>query len=183
MDIKKISNPWNWFSHDDQKRRLPEPLETYSGESVGIRQLHEDLERAFNNVLRNFGFPAVSASSEVMPPLFLRPQLDIVSGEREYVITVEVPGVDEKDVRLELSTQRALIISGEKRHETNRNSRSLHSVERAYGAFRRVLSLPDDADADALDAYFKNGVLTITCPRIGVSAIAPLKQIDIKKIA
>ncbi|MGN6210477.1 Hsp20/alpha crystallin family protein [Asticcacaulis sp.] len=182
MDIKKLS-PWNWFSHEDNKQPVRAEPDTVAGQPAGVLQLHEDLERAFNNVLRNFGFPTFSTWPSATQPLFLRPHVDVVSGEREYVITIEVPGVDEKDVKLELAHDGALIISGEKRQEVENKDRNLHRVERTYGSFRRVLSLPDDADRDGLDAYFKNGVLSITCPRIAAVAGTPVKQIEIKKVA
>lgn len=182
MDIKKL-NPWNWFSREDDQLPARTQSQPDAGQPAGIVQLHEDLERTFNNVLRNFGFPAFPDWGGQAPNLFLRPHIDVVSGEREYVITVEVPGVEEKDVKLELSQDGALIISGEKRQEKEADDRNIHRIERSYGAFRRVLSLPDDADRDELDAYFKNGVLTITCPRTAIAGNAPVKQIEIKKVA
>jgi HSP20 family protein len=182
MDIKKL-NPWNWFSREDSHLPARTASSPYTGQPAGLVQLHEDLERTFNNVLRNFGFPSFAEWPGPVNGLFLRPHVDVVSGEREYVITVEVPGVEERDITLELSQDGALIISGEKRQDTESKDRDVHRVERSYGAFRRVLSLPDDADRDTLDAYFKNGVLTITCPRIAATKAGAVKQIEIKKVA
>jgi HSP20 family protein len=182
MDIKKL-NPWNWFSREDAPLPARTQSQAYPGQPAGLVQLHEDLERTFNNVLRNFGFPSFPDWADQSQHLFLRPHVDVVSGEREYVITVEVPGVEEKDVRLELSEDGTLIISGEKRQDRESKDRDVHRVERSYGSFRRMLSLPEDADSDAIDAYFKNGVLTVTCPRLLATKSAPMKQIEIKKVA
>ena len=55
-------------------------------------------------------------------------------------------------------------------------------TQRHAGAFRRVLSLPDDVDRDAIDARFKDGVLTITCPKTAVATV-PGRKIDIRKAA
>lgn len=99
-------------------------------------------------------------------PTLLRPQLDIAEREQEYAITVEVPGVDEKDVKLTLDDQR-LIIEGEKRQESTTEEDRYQRVERSYGSFRRVLDLPADAKAEDIKASFANGVLTVTVPRSG----------------
>jgi len=178
MDIKKL-NPWNWFSREDNQ--LPATAQMLN-QSDALVQLHQDLDRTFNNMLRSFGFPPAAMWQEATPTSVLRPHVDVVSGDKEYVVTVEVPGVEEKDVKLELSPDGALVISGQKRQQLENTDRNVHRIERSYGAFRRVLSLPEDADRESLDACFKNGVLTITCPRRAALA-TPAKQIEIKKVA
>jgi HSP20 family protein len=185
MDIKTL-NPWNWFRHEDASN-VPavrnDPSPTAADPFV---QMHQEMDRAFANLMRSFGLPGPSLLSQNLSGdgfgTLLRPHVDVISGDREYKITVEVPGVDEKDVKLELLADGALVISGEKRREHQDKDGQLHRVERAYGAFRRVLSLPDDVDRDKVDAQFKNGVLTITCPR-NAAVNAPAKQIEIRKAA
>lgn len=117
---------------------------------------------------------------EIAQPIW--PSLDIATKEKEYVITVEVPGVDEKDVKLELTPDGTLTVSGEKHKEAHKGILGSARAERTYGAFRRVLALPDDAARDAVTAFFRNGVLTITCPR-RVEAREPGRQIEIQKVA
>ncbi len=80
------------------------------------------------------------------------------------MISLEVPGVDEKDIHVELN-DRVLTIRGNKRHEESGEDESYHWVERSYGAFQRLLSLPDDALDEGLSARFRKGVLTIEVPR------------------
>ena len=176
MDVKKL-NPWNWFRHEEQRlpavtdERVPTPQES-------LLQLQRDVERSFLNFARalEMGWPQVDA----FKPLW--PSLDILTKDNEYIITVEVPGVDEKDVKLEVSPDGTLTVSGEKHKETHKGLLGKARVERSYGAFTRVLSLPDDADRDAVTAFFRNGVLTITCPRL-VEAREPGRRIDIQKVA
>jgi HSP20 family protein len=74
---------------------------------------------------------------------------------------VEVPGVDEKDIELTIADG-TLLIRGEKRYEKEDHDKQYHRVERSYGAFQRMLSLPTDADESKIAAKFKNGVLTVT---------------------
>src|SRR5262249_44792242 len=66
----------------------------------------------------------------------------------------------------DVSPDGMLTISGEKRQENTDNRKNAYCTECSYGAFERTLSLPDDVDRDNIDANFKNGVLTVTCPRL-----------------
>lgn len=104
-----------------------------------------------------------------------RPHMDICGDGRRYFVTVEVPGVAEKDLHVELEGQ-TLRIRGEKHAEREEKSdesgesaetpaRTFYRVERCYGSFERVLTLPDDVDASAISASHENGVLTLTLPR------------------
>ena len=104
-----------------------------------------------------------------------KPSLDLGATDKEYTVTVELPGVDEKDVRLEIVNDN-LIIRGEKKQETEEQEKNYYRMERSYGSFERVLSLPEDADQDGVKATFKKGVLTVTLPR------KALPESDVKKI-
>ena len=109
----------------------------------------------------------------------MRPNVDISAGKNEYLITTEVPGIDEKDVKLELSNN-TLTIKGEKRQEHEEKDRDHYRIERSYGSFQRVLSLPEDADQSGITAKFKNGVLTVGLPRRPEKK-KNVKLIDIQK--
>jgi HSP20 family protein len=89
------------------------------------------------------------------------PKVDIAEGSKHYTITVEVPGVEEKDIDLTVADG-TLTIRGEKRQEQEDHDRQYHRVERSYGAFQRVISLPTDAKEETIEAKFKNGILTLT---------------------
>jgi len=182
MDIKRL-NPWNWFSREEDQCRNVSMQRGIPQIYSPLAQLHQDIDRMFESVFRGFGLPSTGISTmfDNDPPLF-RPHVDIASTDKDYIITVEVPGVDEKDVKLELSYDGTLTIRGEKRQEKEHKDRNFYRVERSYGSFQRVLSLPDDANQEKIDASFNNGVLTITCPRKAI-AEAPVKRIDVKKAA
>jgi HSP20 family protein len=99
------------------------------------------------------------------------PALDIRREEKAYIVSLEIPGVEENNLRVDVG-ENELTISGEKRFEYEtrpdenipRDSSTYYS-ERAYGSFTRVLSLPADVDAGAIAATYKNGVLTLSLPR------------------
>ena len=105
----------------------------------------------------------------------LKPTLDLSATDKEYAITVEIPGVDEKDVKLELAKD-TLTIRGEKKQEKEEKDKNYYRMERSYGSFQRLLSLPDDADQDSIKAKFKNGVLKVTMLR------KALPHSDVKRI-
>ncbi len=101
-----------------------------------------------------------------------------MESDKEYTITMEVPGVEEENVNLELAN-RTLTIRGDKKKETTEENKNFHCIERSYGSFQRVLSLPNDAEEDGIEATFKNGVLTITLPRNLLTK--DVRKINIKK--
>lgn len=184
MTIKKLS-PWNWFRHEEDAERgvMParQPLASLSWGASPLMPLHEEIERVFDQAFRNFGLPAPSlprASKGAGGLALLKPSVDIDSTDAAYTITAEVPGVDEKDIKIEMMPNGTLSISGEKRETREDKTQGLYRVERSYGAFQRTLSLPDDADRDCVEASFKNGVLTVTVARRAVPTSAA-RQIEV----
>jgi HSP20 family protein len=136
-----------------------------------------DMDRVFDDTLRNFGLPTISDNFFAMQNIFI-PNVDIVSNDNEYTIKVEVPGMEEQDIKLNISRDGMLIISGEKRQESTNNDQDIECSECAYGSFERALSLPSDIDNEAIEANFKNGILTIACPRVKESG-SQTRQIPI----
>jgi HSP20 family protein len=161
---------WNWTKDDDQQdsrnistsapesRNLP-AASSYFGP---LSHFYHDMDRMFDQAFRNFGLPSVLAPMQGM----LMPKIDISSTDKEYRIEVEVPGIQEEDIRLDVTRDGQLCICGEKRQENDRQEKDFHRTERSYGSFSRTLSLPDDVDQDNIQANFDSGVLTITIPRM-----------------
>lgn len=188
MDINKLV-PWNWFKSEQEKTGAVVPVQR--GEAKGgfpetalqdpLIQLHREMNQLFDNTLRGFGLPSFSFEvpwSQFAAPGLLRPQVNIGGNDKEYEISVEVPGVDEKDVKVEI-TGTTMTISGEKKQEKEEKDKNYYRMERSYGSFRRVLSLPEDANQDEVKAKFKNGVLTVTISRKALPA-PEVKKIEIK---
>jgi HSP20 family protein len=133
-------------------------------EVAPLMRMHQELDRWMDNMFNQFGMPALDERIAGAPGL-LRPQLDIAERDDHYEISVEVPGVEEKDIQVTQDDQR-LVIEGEKQQEQASGEKDRYQqVERAYGRFRRVLDLPADADAEGIKASFDKGVLKITVPR------------------
>jgi len=136
-----------------------------------------DMDRMFEHAWRNFGAPATMGMTSMGLNMF-HPKVDIIAHDKEYVVTAELPGLEEKDVRLQMS-EGLLTLSGEKRQESKDNRRNAQCLECSYGSFERTLSLPDDIDQENIEARFKNGVLTITCPRTGAAEQSRTREIPI----
>jgi HSP20 family protein len=107
------------------------------------------------------------------------PAVEMTEREKDYRITVELPGMREEDITVELMDGE-LAISGEKREAEERKDKGFMLSERRYGAFERRVALPSDIDADEISAEFSKGVLEITLPK-DERAIGRARRIDVKK--
>jgi len=88
------------------------------------------------------------------------PSVDIRETEDALLVQAELPGVDKKDVKVEVHDG-VLTISGERRYEKDVKEKNVHRVERAYGSFSRSFSLPSNIDGDHVEAEMKDGVLEV----------------------
>lgn len=156
MNLHKLG-PWNWFKREEGERGELLPADHRRDP---LARMHQEMDRLFEDF-----FGAIARPSEEGPGMVLRPSVDIAESKKAYRVSVEVPGVDESDIDLTLEDG-ALIISGEKRQESEDDEDGFHRVERHYGSFRRILTLPADADADNISAKFRKGVLRIRIPRV-----------------
>ena len=138
------------------------------GREVGIHRgtdvhpfftLHREMNRMFDDVFRGFDL-APFGPTRALDGLGW-PQIDIDETDKEVRITAELPGLDEKDVSLEIANG-VLSISGEKKSESE--DKACRFSERFYGRFERRIPL-EDVDEDKVSAAFKKGVLTITVPK------------------
>jgi HSP20 family protein len=101
------------------------------------------------------------------------PNIEVNETDKQVSIIAELPGLEEKDVEVELSDG-TLAIRGEKKTETEDKDRLFS--ERYYGRFERRIPV-DDVEQDKVSASFKNGVLTVTLPK------SPTSQKKVKRIA
>ena len=94
------------------------------------------------------------------------PEVDVAETDKEVTVTADLPGMDEKDVKVELENNR-LVLKGEKREEHEDKKGEWRQVETRYGSFQRVMDLPAEVEADKAKAKFKKGRLKITLPKKG----------------
>lgn len=132
-----------------------------------VAQLRGELDRALSEA-----FGDLVGSRE---PLRWSPSLDVSESDEEITVSVEVPGVDAKELDITVSGN-VLTISGEKRKETEERQGGVCRAERSYGAFRRSVTLPDSLDSEKVSAEYENGVLTVHLPK---TAKAVAKRIPV----
>jgi HSP20 family protein len=90
--------------------------------------------------------------------------VDVVEKEKEYEITAELPGLDEKNIELKLSNG-VLTLKGEKKEEKEERDKDYYMSERRYGSFMRSFQVPDGVDTAKIEAAFSKGVLTVKLPK------------------
>jgi len=120
---------------------------------------------------RSFGAPAAATSGAW-------PSIDVNETDQAYTVTAEAPGLEEKDVELNLRDN-VLTISGEKRQEHKEGDGGRTYVERFYGKFQRTIPFEAEVDADKVQATFKNGVLSVSLPK-NPQARDKTRKIEIK---
>lgn len=92
------------------------------------------------------------------------PRMDVRDTGQGFEITVELPGIDRKDVRVAVEDG-VLTVSGEKKTQTETHEADYRLSERSYGTFSRSITLPSSVAADRIEASMRDGVLTLTAPR------------------
>jgi HSP20 family protein len=92
------------------------------------------------------------------------PAMDIVEKDRTFEVTAELPGLDAKDIDVQLANG-MLTIKGEKQEEKEEKTKGRYVSERRYGSFRRTLQIPGGVDSEKIEASYKSGVLTVTLPK------------------
>jgi len=117
----------------------------------------------------------------------LAPRINVSETGNDMTVTVELPGVEEKDIEVSMSGNQ-LTVKGEKRSEEeekkDENGRVFHRVERSYGAFQRTMTVPFDVEPDRVSASFKDGVVTITLPKPESATQQPqTRRIEVKRTA
>ncbi len=135
----------------------------------------EDLREGLQYLNRVFG--KLGRTEERMDVDFV-PAVNTREGDDAYYVEVDLPGVDKKDISININDN-ILSISGKREIEEERKEDDFYRVESAYGEFERSFTLPEGVDIEAIEAESKDGVLTIKIPKAQVVDTAP-KKIEIK---
>lgn len=121
--------------------------------------LQLDLRQVFDRFINNED----SDQSNVVTSQWA-PRVDIREESKRFVIFADIPGVDPKDIEVNMD-KGILTIKGDRVAEVTEESRQFTRVERSHGTFYRRFALPDSADADNISASGKHGVLEISIPK------------------
>jgi len=124
-----------------------------------MASLRERMNWLFDDSL----FRSDRRSKEVDGGVWL-PTVDMFEKDDRLVIKAELPGMDKKDIALDLKNG-VLTLSGVRQHENEVKEENVYRREMSYGKFVRSFTLPADSDADQIKAVFNNGLLTIEIPK------------------
>jgi HSP20 family protein len=131
--------------------------------------LQDRINRAFRESYREAG------RDESLTTSSFAPAVDVYEDEHNVTLKIEVPGIDEKDLDVQLENN-TLTVHGERKIEKDENEGNYRRVERQYGSFTRTFTLPTTVDSEKVSATYDKGVLKVTLPK---KAEAKPKQIKV----
>ena len=132
-----------------------------------LRTLRDEIDTLFDRFVER---PIGAVMGQV------RPTLDLSETDTELVVKADLPGLEEKDLDVSISTD-MLTIRGEKKQPHEEAGKTYHVAERSSGSFTRSIRLPVAVNADQVRASYKNGVLEIVMPK---KEQAQTKRIEIR---
>lgn len=127
---------------------------------LGVR---ERMKNLFDEQLTGYGDSSGS-------PMLWKPLVDICDDGHSYIVTAELPGVDEATIDLQIIDD-ALVLKGERIPNTTENVECYHRMERPEGPFSRVFQLPEAVDAEKIEAHCRDGVLRVALPKVSVADV------------
>ncbi|WP_034995765.1 Hsp20/alpha crystallin family protein [Beijerinckia mobilis] len=176
-------------TEQQHQQRAVSPSTSFRSGNLGAWTPFESFRREIDQLFDRFAghssllsFPRQSFSLDApwidRANALIAPAVDIVEKDKEYEVTAELPGLDEKNIDLRVSDG-ALTIRGEKHEEKEDRGQDYFLSERRFGSFTRTFPLPAGIDSDKIEANFAKGVLTIKLPK-SAEAIKNEKKIEIK---
>ena len=135
-----------------------------------------NVEREFNRLLGSFGNRFGIRDNDDFENAVWSPLTDISEDNDKYVVSMDIPGVEKKDVKISYKNG-SLIVSGERKQESEDKTSKYHRIERAYGKYYREFTLPEKIVEDKIEANFKDGTLKVVIPK---AEEAKPKEIAIK---
>jgi len=140
---------------------------------AGAGDPFREMRREMEDFMGAFGrrLPTLDVGAEA-------PAINIAETTEAVEVTAELPGVDQKDIKVSVDGNR-LVIAGEKKAESDRKDKNWHVMERSYGSFHRAIALPFEPKDDAVQAHFDKGVLHVAVKK--PPALQPkTKTIEVK---
>jgi len=155
--------------------QLPKPIA-----STGLMPFAGELEQFINRMVRSWPFGWLDTMGAAQIPALRAfepaPKVEVKESAETYTMCIEVPGLDQNDVKV-LVEGDVLTVAGEKKVE--RTDEQTHYSERSYGSFTRSFRLPADADAEKISARYGKGVLTLEIAKRANGA-SRAKEIEIR---
>jgi len=141
----------------------------------GITRLHEEMDRLFEDFLKPF-WPE---RREVPAEGYRLPTLDLAETETEFLLKVELPGVDKKDLSVEVLPD-SVVLKAEASEEKETKEASYHRRERSYRCFQRTIPLPAEVKSAEAKAAYKDGLLEVRLPKTEAAIAAKPVKVEIR---
>lgn len=119
------------------------------------------LQNRLNSIFNDFTSQGGERQNELLSAGNFISPVDIYEDAHQLVIRLEVPGIPQEDLQINLENQ-TLTIKGERKLAKDVKEENFHRIERRYGSFVRAFTLPDTIEAESTQANFENGVLSLT---------------------
>ena len=139
------------------------PLPARREEADPFRDFQRQMNRLFDEFFGEAPLAERGREPEWAPAAFT-PRVDVSETDAEVKVSAELPGMDEKDISVELQDD-VLVLRGEKKSEQEEKGKNWFRREQSYGSFHRAIELPAGVDAGKAKAQFKKGVLTFVAPK------------------
>ncbi|MCM8794398.1 MAG: Hsp20/alpha crystallin family protein [Candidatus Omnitrophica bacterium] len=120
--------------------------------------LQEDVNRLFGD------FWGRGAQKGWLQDGFWAPAVDLEETKDEVIVKAQLPGMKKEDITLQVQGD-TLVLTGERRHESETKEKTIHLVESSYGRFQRIINLPSDVEGNRAKATYEAGVLTVRLPK------------------
>jgi HSP20 family protein len=172
----KLLNKWKKREHDNGGGALAK-RETRGRDTLS--RFRNEFDSTFDRVWRDFDrdpWLALSNLPATFGGLTDWPAIDLAEDDKAVTVRVDVPGLDPKDVDVEVSGN-MLSIRGRRDDEWEDKAHGVYRRERRSGSFARNITLPSYVDAEKIDARYDRGSLSITIPKIGDKA---RKRVEVK---
>lgn len=139
----------------------------------GLPDVFKEMEEMTRGLWPEFGLSDLTTGVETE----WAPRLDVIETEKTIEVKAELPGLERKEVEVTLD-RGLLVIKGEKKEEKEEKGKYYHRVERRHGTFCRSVRLPAEVKPETIEATFKDGILTVTLPKVEAETRA-VTHIDI----
>lgn len=134
-----------------------------------FRRMERDVEELMDRFFRDEEFLG-------LPERVFAPTVDVAETDKGYEITLDLPGIDPKDLTVEVRDG-SLWVSGERKEEKEEKGKTYHRVERHYGAFRRMVPFDLPVNREKVEAKYHDGVLKISVAKMPETET---KRIEVK---
>jgi HSP20 family protein len=124
-----------------------------------LERIHEEMDRIFDDFLQQ-----ITDDRDVGRRAGILASVDLSESDDALELAADLPGLEESDIDVTLRDG-ALVIRGERKHESEEKKKNYYRTERAYGSFSRTIPLPCEVEEDGVEAKFKKGVLTVHLPK------------------